>query len=208
MTTQNPITLLITLDANKSVSQQNINTYVQSLKKYYDKNPLLISLGVNKGSLEKELKNVSSLISKKQNELKVNVNSISASKGMHDLETQINKVISRLTELNNRIRVTNSSGISSTVGNLSHTSLSNSISQLLALNTRAQQSSSHFANLQRSINNVGTSLNTLNNNATEATRSTNSLGNAFSQAFTKFPIWINKLMSRINSSNSVETLYG
>lgn len=190
MATQNPITLLISLDANKNVSQQNINTYVQSLKKYYDRNPLLISLGINKGNLERELNNVSSLISKKQNELKVNVDSVSATKGMQDLEIQINKVISRLSELNNRIKVANSSGISSNVGNISNASLSNSISQLLALNSSAQLSSSHFANLQRTMNNAGTSLNTLSNNATEATRSTNSLGNAFSQAFTKFPIWM------------------
>lgn len=190
MATQNPITLLISLDANSKVSQQNIDTYVKSLKKYYDRNPLLISLGINKGNLERELNDVSRIINSKQNELKVNVNSGNAIKDMKDLEAQINNVIARLNEMNNRIRVSNSRGVSSSVGNVSTTSLGNSISQLQTLNTNTQQSASHFRNLQTAVNNTGTSLNTVSNNATQATRSTNALGNAFSQAFTKMPIWM------------------
>lgn len=190
MTTQNPITLLISIDANKNLSQSNIDTYVKSLKKYYDKNPLLISLGINKGKLERELNDISRLINNKQNDLKVNVNSGNALKGMLDLESQINKVIARLNEMNNKIKVSNSSGVSSSVGNISTTSLGNSISQLQALNASSQQSTSHFRNLQTVVNSIGTSLNTVTTNANIAARSTNALGNAFAQAFTKMPIWM------------------
>lgn len=190
MATKNPITLLMSLDINGSTSQQNVNQYVKSLKKYYDRNPLLISLGVNKGNLEKELNEISKIISKKQNEIKININSNTATKEMQELESQINKVIARLNELNARMRTSGSSGINSNIGNASTTSLSNSISQLQALNSNTQQSTSHFSNLQNAINNTGTSLNSVSNNANQAARSTNELGNAFSQAFTKFPIWL------------------
>lgn len=190
MATKNPITLLMSLDINNSTSQQNVNQYVKSLKKYYDRNPLLITLGVNKANLEKELNEVSKIISKKQNEIKVNISSNNATKEMQELESQINKVIGRLNELNARMRTSSSSGINSNIGNASTTSLSNSISQLQALNSNTQQSTSHFSNLQNAINNTGTSLNSVSNNANQASRSTNELGNAFSQAFTKFPIWL------------------
>ncbi|QIC46303.1 phage tail tape measure protein [Lysinibacillus sphaericus] len=186
MATKNPITLLMSLDINGSTSQQNVNNHVKSLKKYYDRNPLLITLGVNKANLEKELNEVSKIISKKQNEIKVNISSNNATKEMQDLESQINKVIVRLNELNSRMRVSSSNGI----GNVSTTSLGNSLSQLQALNSNTQQTTSHFSNLQNAINNTGTSLNSISTNANQAVRSTNELGNAFQQAFTKFPIWL------------------
>lgn|GEM_PF-2477873 len=190
MATNNPITLLMSLDVNNSTSQRNVDQYVKSLKKYYDKNPLLITLGVNRGNLEKELSDISKIISKKQNELNLNIVSNNATKEMKELENQINNVISRLNELNARMRASSSSGISSNVGNVATTSLSNSISQLQALNSGTKQSASHFTNLQQAINNTGTSLNTVSKNASEASRSTNALGDAFRQAFTKFPIWM------------------
>ncbi|MEQ6355267.1 hypothetical protein ABNX05_11615 [Lysinibacillus sp. M3] len=190
MATNNPITLLMSLDVNSSTSQQNVNQYVSSLKKYYDKNPLLITMGINKGNLEKELNDISKIISKKQNELNVNIDPNNAVKGMKELENQIDKVVSKLNELNAKMRASSSSGISSNVGNVATTSLSNSISQLQAINSSTKQSASHFTNLQHAINNTGTSLNTVSRNASEASRSTSALGDAFRTAFTKFPIWI------------------
>lgn len=191
MATKNPITLLMSLDINSSTSQQNVNQYVQSLKKYYDRNPLLISLGINKGKLEKELNEVTKLISKKQNELNVNIGSSNASKGMKDLEGQIDKVISKLTELDRKLKsVGSGSSSSSNLNSLSTTSIGNSISQLQAFNTTSSQSANNLNNLQRAVGNASQGLSNIGNNANQAARSTNSLGSAFSQAFTKFPIWL------------------
>lgn len=206
--TKNPIELLMSLGVDSTKSKSNIDLHISALKKYYDRNPLLISLGINKGRLQTELNEISGIINKKQNELKVNVNSGEALKGMKELESQINKVITKLSEMNNKIKSTSTSGVSSNVGNVATSSLASSIAQLQALNNGTVQSASQFRNLQTAINNTGSSLNTVANNANNATRSTNALSNAFQQAFTKFPIWINILMSSINSSNSVETLLG
>lgn len=191
MATKNPITLLMSLDINSSNSQQNVNQYVQSLKKYYDRNPLLISLGINKGHLEKELNEVTKLISKKQNELNVNIGSNNASKGMKDLEGQIDKVISKLTELDRKLKsVGSGTNRSSELGNLSTAPLNNSISQLQTFNTASIQTANNLNNLQRAVGNASHGLSNVSNNANQATRSTNELGNAFQQAFTKFPIWL------------------
>lgn len=191
MATKNPITLLMSLDINSNTSQQNVNQYVQSLKKYYDRNPLLISLGINKGNLEKELNEVAKLISKKQNELNVNIGSSNTSKGMKDLEGQIDKVISKLTELDRKLKsVGSGSSSSSNLNSLSTTSIGNSISQLQTFNTASSQTANNLNNLQRAVGNASQGLNNVSNNANQAARSTNELGNAFSQAFTKFPIWL------------------
>lgn len=191
MATKNPIELLIALGVNNSTSQQNVNQYIQSLKKYYDRNPLLVSLGINKGNLEKELNEVAKLISKKQNELNVNIGSSNASKGMKDLEGQIDKVILKLTELDRKLKsVGSGSSSSSNLNSLSTTSIGNSISQLQAFNTTSSQSANNLNNLQRAVGNASQGLSNIGNNANQAARSTNSLGSAFSQAFTKFPIWM------------------
>ncbi|WGT37998.1 phage tail tape measure protein [Lysinibacillus sp. 1 U-2021] len=191
MATKNPIELLIALGVNNSTSQQNVNQYIQSLKKYYDRNPLLVSLGINKGNLEKELNEVSKLISKKLNESSVNIDSNNASKAMKDLESQINKVISKLTELDKKMKsvgsVTNTSNI---LSNLSTAPITNSISQLQAFNTVSGQTANNLNNLQRTVGNASQGLSNISSNANQAARSTNSLGSAFSQAFTKFPIWM------------------
>ncbi|UUV25845.1 phage tail tape measure protein [Lysinibacillus sp. FN11] len=191
MATKNPIELLIALGVNNSTSQQNVNQYIQSLKKYYDRNPLLVSLGINKGNLEKELNEVAKLISKKQNELNVNIGSSNASKGMKDLEGQIDKVILKLTELDRKLKsVGSGSSSSSNLNSLSTTSIGNSISQLQAFNTTSSQSANNLNNLQRAVGNASQGLSNIGNNANQAARSTNELGNAFQQAFTKFPIWL------------------
>lgn len=191
MATKNPITLLMSLDINSSNSQQNVNRYIQSLKKYYDKNPLLISLGINKGNLEKELNEVSKVISKKQNELSINIDSNNASKGMKDLESQINRVISKLTELDKKLQsVGYGTNRSTDLGNLSTAPLNNSVSQLQTFNTASSQTANNLNNLQRAVGNASQGLSNVSNNANQATRSTNELGNAFQQAFTKFPIWL------------------
>lgn len=188
MATKNPITLLMSLDINGSTSQQNVNQYVKSLKKYYDRNPLLITLGINKGNIEKDLNEISKVISKKQNELKVNIGSSNAVKDMKELESQINKVIAKLTELDRKMRsIGSSSNGSINLGNISSSSIANSIAQLQALNSN---SANNLNGLQRSVNDTSRGLTSLSNNINQTSRSTNELGNAFSEAFTKFPIWL------------------
>jgi len=188
LATKNPITLLMSLDINGSTSQQNVNQYVKSLKKYYDRNPLLITLGINKGNIEKDLNEISKVISKKQNELKVNIGSSNAVKDMKELESQINKVIAKLTELDRKMRsIGSSSNGSINLGNISSSSIANSIAQLQALNSN---SANNLNGLQRSVNDTSRGLTSLSNNINQTSRSTNELGNAFSEAFTKFPIWL------------------
>lgn len=189
--TGNPIELLMTLGVDSNKSRSNVDSQVQALKKYYDRNPLLISLGVNKGNLERELNNLKSIISKEKANLDVNITTSGASNGMKELESQINKVIGKLSELDRKMKSVGSGSYgSSNLGNMSTASIANSITQLQALNTNTRQSAAHFNNLQSAVNNTSQSLNGISNNASQASRSTNDLGNAFGQAFQKFPVWM------------------
>lgn len=189
MATQNPITLLIGLGADSKVSQQNINTYVQSLKKYYDRNPLLISLGINKGSLEGELNKLSREI--KSVDVDVNFKG-NNSKALSSLENQVTKIINQVKELNGRLNSLGSqsgSGSNSLGRNLS-SDIGKAIAEIERLKNSNRLATEEIRRMQGEITRLNTQLNGLGDGARRATRETNTLGSAFSQAFTKFPIWM------------------
>lgn len=197
MSTNNPISLLISLDANKGLSQSNIDTYVKSLKKYYDRNPLLISLGINKGRLEEELNKLSKEI--KSVDVDVNFKG-NNSNALASLEAQLTKIINQVKELNGRLNSLGNqsgSGSNSLSRNLS-SDIGRAIAEIERLKNSNRLATEEMRRMQGEITRLTGQLNGLGDGASRATRDTNELGNGFLTAFNKFTILgIQDLTSRV-----------
>lgn len=214
----NPIELLIQLQANKGKSNSNIDNYVKELRKRYESNPL--SLNIDTKSANNSFQKLTESAKKLQSELsKVGTvgndkltafsNAITGI-GNSSLSTQA-KIV-HLTRAMNSIKTASNSikfnegfadGIQRSVASLNTLeaklknmgkggtvkydtqSLTDATARLNALRTSLAQvtNPNQLQRLNRQFRELSNDVGTLQGR-------TNSLGNAFQQAFTKFPVWI------------------
>lgn len=219
--TGNPIELLMTLGIDSNKSKSNVDSQVQALKKYYDRNPLLISLGVNKGNLEKELNNLKSIISKEKANLDIVLNVSRGSKNtfgemnkeieaLHSkvvkLEQELKKAMSipskfktdegmadafekqkiALMRLNTELVRTEKAYLRT----MDKSKVSEFRNEIERLSNLGVINPANLKNNQRDIDILREKIRLLNVESRHAARSSNELGNAFSNAFSKFSLWL------------------
>jgi len=102
----NPIQLLIELQSNRAKGNSNIDQHVQALRKYYEKNPLLINIDINKGLALKNIDNFIKQVSKQKIELDVGIKGGKTSSELSSVKNQTKDVIKEFEQLN---RVMNNS---------------------------------------------------------------------------------------------------
>lgn len=205
MATKNPIELLIALGINDSSSRNNINKYIENIKK-----DLKLDVQINAprgnslGGINKEIESLQKKITKLEQDLTKAMsipNKFKSNEGMADAFEKQKNSLSRLnTEL-----VRTEKLFPRTMDKSKAEDLRREIEKLSRLNVINPTS---LKNNQTEIDRLRERIRLFSVESTQAAKSSTGIMDSFKIAMERFPIWIDKPKSRINSSNSVKTLYG
>lgn len=178
----NPIELLISMDVNRGKSKANIDDYISSLKKHYDRNPLLVTVGFNKSRLDNEIKELNKILSNKKVELDLSIKN-GDNKVFASLEKQIDGILNKVKQLNTQLN--SIGGKANATGDLGK-----SVAEIEKLKNSNMQAVGQVQALQRELGKLSSGVNSAGIATRELTKNTDGFTSALGRALPKFGLWI------------------